>query len=397
MATVDTTGITPTTLADYIELLNAIFQTAFGANFNVDPDTPQGQMIGNIALSLSQSDDQHVVTAQALDIFKAFGNQLEGIAAALTVEKRDASNTVVTSELTGVVATLIPAGSKASSTEGDLFESISDITLDGSGNGTGTFQAVESGPIAVDANELTTVVSVVPGWETIDNAAAGSGGQDEELDSEYRARYFQELAKNAVTPLESVTSAVRAVDTVTDVRGAENDSDSSVVVDGVTLVSHSIAIVVEGGSDAEIGEAIRLKKTGGTATNGTTTVLDPPNTAITFYRVSDIDIEVAVDITIDDNFPSNGIELMKQRIYNYIIGVFAGAASSSYFETDGMTIGEDLVKNRLFTPINSVPGHVVNALTMDILGDGGDQSSISAALNEKITFDNIDDIVITVS
>ena len=397
MATVDTTGITPTTLDEYVELLNTIFQTAFGVNFNTDPETPQGQAIGNIALSMSQSDDQHVVTAQALDIFKAFGNQIEGIAAALTIEKREASNTVVTAQVDGVAATLIPEGSKASSDTGDIFESISDITLDGTGSGSGTFQAVESGPISVGISELTTIVSVVPGWETIDNSAAGSEGQDEELDSEYRARYFQTLAKNAVTPLESVVSAVREVDTVTDVKGSENDTDSSVVVDGVTLVSHSIAIVVEGGSDSEIGAAIRLKKTGGTATNGTTTVLDPPNTPITFYRVSNIYIEVEVDITIDDNFPSNGLELMKQRIYNYITGVFAGAADSSYFETDGMTIGEDLVKNRLFTPINSVPGHVVNTLTMDILGDGGDQSSISADLNEKITFNDIDDIVITSS
>ena len=395
MATVDTTGITPTTLADYIELLNAIFQTAFGANFNVDPDTPQGQMIGNLALSLSQSDDQHVVTAQALDIFKAFGNQLEGIATALTIEKRAESNTVVTAELAGVAATLIEAGKLAKTTAGDIFQCLSDITLDGSGNGTGTFQAIESGPIAVGINELTSVVSVVPGWETIDNSAAGSVGQDEELDSEYRARYFQELAKNAVTPLESVVAAVREVDTVTDVEGTENDSDSSVVVDGVTLVSHSIAIVVEGGSDAEIGAAIRLKKTGGTATNGPTTVLDPPNTAILFYRVSNIYIEVAVDITIDDNFPSNGIELMKQRIYDYILGTFSGAADSSFFESDGMTIGEDLARNRLFTPVLSVPGHVVNTLTLDILGVGGDQASISADLNEKITFFEIDDIAIT--
>jgi len=397
MATVDTAGITPTTLDEYVELLNGIFQTAFGADFNVDPETPQGQAIGNIALSMSQSDDQHVVTAQALDIFKAFGNQLEGIAAALTIEKRAASNTVVTAQVAGVAATLIPSGSTASSDSGDLFESLDDITLDGSGNGTGTFQAVESGPIAVDANELTTIVSVVPGWETIDNTSAGSEGQDEETDSEYRARYFETLAKNAVTPLESVVSAVREVDTVTDVRGVENDTNSSVVVDGVTLVSHSITIVVEGGADAEIGAAIRLKKTGGTATNGDQTVLDPPNTAIKFYRVSDINIEVDVDITIDDNFPSNGLELMKERIYNYIIGTFAGAADLSYFQTDGMTIGEDLVKNRLFTPINSVPGHVVNTLTMDILGDGGDQTSISADLNEKITFADIDDIVITVT
>lgn len=398
MAIVTNSGITPTTLDGYITLLNQVFQTAFGADFTVDPETPQGQLIGDIALAMSTSDDQHVVTAQALDIFKAFANQIEGIAAALAVERRAASNTVVTAQLTGVAATLIPLGSLAKSDDGDVFALTAAATLDGAGEASATFQAQETGAIAVGINELTNVVSIVPGWETIDNSAKGSPGAAAELDSAYRATYFRTLGKNAVTTLEAITSAVADVDTVTDVRGEENDTGSPVVVDGVTLDPHSIAIVVEGGAEADIATAIRLKKNGGTVMMGTTTVLDPPNNPIKYYEVTHIDIEVDVDITIDETvFPSNGLVLMKERIYNYIIGLFAGAADDSFFETDGMRIGEDLVKQRLYTPINSVPGHVVNTLTMDLLGDSGDTDPITADLNEKITFADIDDITISIT
>lgn len=398
MAIVTDSGITPTTLDEYITLLNQVFQTAFGADFDVDPQTEQGQMIGDVALAFSTSDDQHVVTAQALDIFKAFANQIEGIAAALTVERRAASSTVVTAQLTGVATTLIAAGSLAKLDSGELFALTEATTLDGAGEASATFQAQETGVIAVGVNELINVVSIVPGWETIDNSSAGSSGAVAELDSAYRAKYFRTLGKNAVTTLESVTSAVADVDTVTDVRGEENDTDDPVVVDGVTLTRNSIAIVVEGGAEADVATAIRLKKNGGTVMMGTTTVLDPPNNPIKYYEVTPIDIEVDVDITIDETvFPSNGLVLMKERIYNYIIGTFAGAADDSFFETDGMTIGEDLVKQRLYTPINSVPGHVVNTLTMDLLGDSGDTDPITADLNEKITFADIDDITISIT
>ena len=401
MATVDSTGITPTTLDEYVEFLNTVFQTAFGSDFNVDPDTPQGQVIGNMALSMSQSDDAHVLTAQAMDILSASDSQLDGLASLLSIQRDAETNTLVTAQLTGVAATLIPEGSLAKTDAGDQFASTEDLTLDGAGEGSVTFQAVEGGAVACGVNELTNIVSVVSGWETIDNSGAGTVGEAEETDSEYRARYFEVLAKNAVTPLDSVIAAVADLDTVTEVRGVENDTSAPVTVDGVSVDAHSICIVVAGGADADIAAAIRLKKTGGTGTVGDEEVDDsPPSEPIHFYRGTDVDIEVDVDITILDSdvFPSNGLELIKTRIYEYITGDFEGSSDSeNYFEVDGMTFGEDLYKQRLYTPINSVPGHVVNTLTMDLLGDGGDQSSISVDLNEKITFASIDDITITSS
>ena len=367
----------------------------------MDPETLQGRILGNLALTMSQSDDAHVLTANAMDILSSSGNQIDGLASLLSIARDAESNTLVTAQLTGVAATLIPEGSLARTDAGDQFASTADITLDGTGNGSGTFQAVESGAVACGANELTNIVSVVPGWETVDNASAGSVGETEETDSEYLARYFGVLSKNAGTPLDAVTSAVRDLDTVTDVRGVENDTSAPVTVDGVSIAAHSICIVVEGGADADIADAIRLKKTGGTGTVGDEEVDDsPPSEPIHFYRGTDVDIEVDVDITIldEDVFPSNGLELIKERIYEYITGDFEGSADpESYFETDGMSFGEDLYKQRLYTPINSVPGHAVNTLTMDLLGDGGDQSSIAADLNEKITFASIDDITITSS
>jgi uncharacterized phage protein gp47/JayE len=398
MAVIDDTGITPTTLEEYITLLENAFKSAFGADFNTDPETPQGQFIGNVALSFSQSDDAHVVSAQALDIYKAFANQLEGLASLLGILKRAATKTTVTGNCTGVPATLIPAGSRAKSVNGDLYETIEDLTLDGAGTGSVTFRAIASGALVVGIGELTQIIDTVPGWETVNNTVAGSPGQDAEIDSEYRARYFTELFRNALTVREAIEAEVSQVENVVDQLVAENDTDAALIVDGVSLIAHSIAVVVDGGADQEIADAIRLRKTGGTAMNGTTTVPDPPNTDIKFYRVTEIPAEVDVDISIGLNFPGDGIQLMKQRILNYVNGAFAGAIDENYFETDGMKISEDLYRDRLYTPVNSVPGHTTNSLTINVKTPPGPSVAvIGADLNEKVVIESINDINISVT
>lgn len=395
MATIDDTGIIPTTLAEYKLSLENIFKAAFGADFNVDPETPQGQLIGNVALSLSQSDDAHVLSAQSLDIFRASNSQLEGLCSLLSVDKRGASNTTVTADFTGVPATLISAGSRAKSDDGDIYILNEDTILSGGGIASATMTASETGRLSVEIGELTQIIDVVPGWETVNNTVAGSVGLDAEIDIDYRKKYFSQLFKNAVSVLDSIVAEVRGVENVIEVFGAENDTDAPVVIDGVSVAAHSIAIVVDGGTEEEVKDAIRLKKTGGTGTIGTTTVLDPPHQAIKFYYVTKIEIEVDVNITVDANYPGNGTELIKQRVFDYVAGTLELSADSSYFETGGMTISEDLNKFRLYTPINSVPGHVVNSLSMNVkLAAPADP--ITADLNEKIVIDSLDDISITI-
>lgn len=396
MAEITDTGIVPTTLAEYITFLEDIFKSVFGDDFNVDPETDQGQLIGDLALSMSQSDDAHVVTANALDIFRAANSQLEGLFSLLAVYKRGESHTTVTATIAGVPATLIPSGSRARSDNGDLYALNDNTILSGGGTADATMTAVESGPLEVGTGELVQVVDVVPGWETVTNAAAGSIGLDAETDAQYRIKYFDQLFKNAVSVLDAITAEVRQVESVIEVFGAENDTDTILAIDGVNVNAHSIAIVVDGGAEAEIAAAIRLKKTGGTGTVGTTAVPDPPHTDINFFFVDKIEIEVDVDITINSNFPGNGTALLKERIYNYVAGTFAGAISEDYFESDGMKISEDLQKSRLYTPINSVPGHLVNTLTMNIKA-AGNVDIIPANLDQKVTIGSLDDIGVTIT
>lgn len=404
MATITPQGPVKKTLSEYKADREQDFKDAFGADLNVDPETPQGQIIGIESQALSEADGAVIDASNQLSIFDAQGVQLDNLFALLGISRNPAVKTLVTVELTGIPLTFIPALTKAKATTGELFELREDATLDGSGSVSAVMQAVEFGPIAVTANTLNQIVDVVSGWETIDNSAAGSIGRDKESDETYLRRYIKSLAINSRSPLESVKAAVLDVDGVTNASAAENDTSAPVVIDGVTFAPHSLGIAVEGGVDSDVARAIQRKKTIGCFTNGTTTVTVPqttgsgedgPDIDISFYRVVELRTVIDIDITTTSKFPANGISLIKSNIEAYFLTGFPVNPDGN-FEADGIQISEDIIKSRLYTPINAVQGHLVNSLVLKEFG-GGDVDLLTVDFNERAKILNTADITITVT
>jgi uncharacterized phage protein gp47/JayE len=258
--------------------------------------------------------------------------------------------------------------------------------------------SVETGPVPALAGTLTQIVDVVPGWETVTNAADAQPGAAQETDAPYRTKYFQELFKNALSVTDSVSARVREVEGVVDVIARENDTNATITVQNIDINPHSYAVVVDGGADQQIAEAIYFGKTGGTGTTGTTAVTIQPNgfdQTLRFFRVREIPLQVDISIRLGPDFPGNGLTLLKERIQEYIAGPF-GVTDGGYFETDGVRIAETLDKFRLYTPINSVPGHTLTAFTMGIVGGASDIQVIEPDLDQRVVVDDLADITITV-
>jgi uncharacterized phage protein gp47/JayE len=77
--------------------------------------------------------------------------------------------TLIQGNLTGTAGTIIPAGSVVADTSSQQYASLSAITLDSNGNGTGIFQSVSPGVFSTAIGDLTTIVSTLTGWEAVDN------------------------------------------------------------------------------------------------------------------------------------------------------------------------------------------------------------------------------------
>lgn len=392
MATITATGVTPTNLTDYLNSLNALFQTALGTNLNLDPETPQGQIIGQLAFALSQYDEYVIDTVNSTSMSTAIGQQIDALAAALGIIRNAASSTEVDVQLTGVPGTYIPLGTKASDTQGNKFYLKENVTLGSNGQGAGIMVATVTGPVIVNAGTLNQIVDVVPGWETITNVQAGDTGQNQEKDLTFKNRYNASVAINSVTPTQAIRAALLAIPTVKQAIVPENFTSAPVTQDGVVLPPHSIAPVVIGGTDEEVGTAIGLKKTIGCDTSGTSTYTytdpsSPVGKVINFYRATSVPIKISLSIRKFPNFLGNGVELIKENLVAYFNGTFQ---ASPGFVTSGQLIGQDVIYTRMFTPINQIVGHEVVSLQIAKVGGSLSNADIPILLTEIATLDESD-------
>lgn len=68
-----------------------------------------------------------------------------------------------------LTGTIIPKGSLVISTDGVILSSINNVTIGGEKEVTITFVAQQTGPIIIVANTLTTIITVIAVWDSINN------------------------------------------------------------------------------------------------------------------------------------------------------------------------------------------------------------------------------------
>lgn len=354
------TGFSRPSLEDLISDLWDVLEAAFGPEISRAPGTPQAQLVGNFAAMLD------VAWQAAEDLYNqnrpstASGVPLTQLGAFIGIERQAATQTLVAVTVTGPAATPILTSHLARSANGDLFSPVFDTAIGGGGTAVVGFRAVESGPIVVGVGELNEIVSAGTGWTSITNLQSTSQfpnvlGADGETDEAFRQRYEASTELQATNVLESLYAALLAVEAVTQVRIYVNDTAGTVA----GRPAHSYEVVIEGGADADIAEAIWQHHPAGITLFGSTTenITDSQGQtqAINFTRPTPVDITVAITTATGADFPSTGVDDIKAAIVAFGPGQFG--------------IGDDVNVARLYTPANSVQGHVISALTID--GGGG--------------------------
>lgn len=217
----------------------AVFQSA---DLAVTSDTPQGILITAEALARIDEVNNNAATGNQINPNIAGGLWLDAIMAlTLPAGRTPATQTLVsTVTLTGVAGTVIPAGVQAKTSAGDLFETLSLITLDDGGDGAVDFVSVEFGAIPCATHALDTIVSNVLGWETVDNGAAGVIGSATQSDQAARALRDNTLGFQGVALPVCITSALYYANAVKSLAFRENYNSSPMgglgyVSGGVTL------------------------------------------------------------------------------------------------------------------------------------------------------------------
>jgi len=237
----------------------------------------------------------------------------------------------------------------------------------------GDVQATEVGPLDQPINTITQIVTSRLGWDSVMNPVAAAQGRIRETDSELRIRFRNTKFERAGNIVEAVYSALFSLDDVEQVFIDDNNTD---ITNANGTPGHSFLVLVDGGTSAEIAQAIWDNRGAGVASVGNTTVMIKDKYGyqreVKFSRPTPVDIYIQLDITTDQNFPENGQDMIKSALIDYI---------------SGLSIGQDIIYSRLYTPVNSVPGHQVNSMLI------GTTSPPTGVSNIVIPFDGIGQVL----
>ena len=378
-----TTAIPPNTwngngliTADEPDILAGVvtdLQTAFGGNLNLDVtvpssmSTPQGQLAESITQIKGETNDNIRFLSNQINPKYASGIYQDALAWLYFLTRKPALPTSVLIVCSGLDGTVIPLGAKVSDLTGNIYQSVGTGTIS-AGTTTVAFENVVKGAIPCEVNTVTKIYQTVVGWDSCNNPTAGTVGADVESQQDFEFRRFNSVANNAHGTLASIYAAVFGVANVIDVHARENTTSSNLVIDGYTLLPHSIYIAVVGGVDADIANAIFTKKDIGADYNGNTSVVvkdltysyPQPSYTVKFHRPTSLPIYFRVQAVNDPLLPADYATLVN----NAIVASFNGQ--------DGLPrarIGATVLANRyLANIIKSVAN--IQVLDIDVSLDG---------------------------
>ena len=349
---------------------------AFGGNLNPGLNTPQGQLASSIAAMVANANTVFATFVNQVDPDTATGFMQDAIGRIYFLNRLPATPTTVSCLCTGVLGTVIPVGAQVVDTSGNIYSCTTAGTIPSGGSITLPFANIVTGPIACPANTVTQIYVSIPGWESVNNSAAGTAGTNVETPAAFEYRRQQSVGLNSQGSLPAIYAAVAAVPLVVDVFVTQNNTDS-VVSSSIAgnpnstsfpVAARSIYVAASGGTPQAIAQAIWQAANIGPgyqtaagsagATLETLTVQDTSgySTTIPAYTVTYISPAVkpvyfAVTIATNSNLPSNIVSLIQSAIIN----AFNGNGTTS---TRSAHIGGLILASSFYAPVAAVSKYV---------------------------------------
>lgn len=321
------TGITVEDTAEIRQAIvddwNAVFSDE-EATLNTESESPAGQIIDSMAVLVTAKDSELLNLFNQFDPRVADGIFQDALGSIYFLTRKTAEPTVVTCQLTGLQGTVVPAGSMIQNDDGYKLVSVGAVTINENSTAEVEFRTVETGPIAIGAGTCNKIITVIAGWDTVANAAAGALGQDLETRQAFEKRRALSVAYNSHGSRLALQSALSAVSGVLDCLVLENKTNSTVTQNGVSIAAHSVAICVYGGADADIAECIYNKLDAGCGTTGETQVdyTSSDNVKNTFNIIRPTATNLYIEVTLNKtpSTQSTVIEDVQNAIYNDFYG-----------------------------------------------------------------------------
>ena len=312
------TGLKLPTELDILKGVLADFNTAFGGNLNLNLETPQGQLASSLAAIIADKNNQIAWLANQVHPDYAEGFMQDAIAKIYFLERKQATDSVVTCEFMGLAGTRIPKGFIVKDTLGNNWVLQQNISILAGGTVTGTLSA--KGSIPAKAHTVNQMYQTIVGLDRVDNPQDAIAGKLTESRAEFRDRRQRSVAINAHGTPQAVYANVFALDGVSDVYVVDNPKGEAVTLNGYRLKPYSIYVAVVGGNNQQIAKTILQYAGNGCDFNGNTnvTVYDDnysePKPAYQVSFMRPVDLPIYFRVRVEQGASIGYQDVIKQAI-----------------------------------------------------------------------------------
>lgn len=416
MAEITSSGFVGKKLIEYKTEIEQKY-LSIDSQWNIRPESIDGSAISINSEMFANLDDEIGLAYSACDPDTASGQSLVNLAAISGVQKKLGTYSTATVSLTGVAGTVVNAGSKVRNrSTGTLWSTQSQITIPS----TVIVQCDERGAKTAGTGDLSIIATQIGGWQGVTNSNAADLGRNDESIAELRVRRNKSVSKPGSNQIDNMYGEIASLDGITHLVVDENFKKAT---DSNGLNPNSEIIIVSGGDDKDIADAIARKKNPGcglnkdnatfknqvvvntttpieeyTADNGRVIQIGGSPFEAVFFRADLKSVYVSVSVkktgTID-----NGVLI--QRIKNYIIEywnatLFSGESVNGFDKT-GFEIGQDVPSGRLYTPCQKAISEEGYALDVKVGTSSSPTGSVVAIGYQELATIADSQIVVTIS
>jgi uncharacterized phage protein gp47/JayE len=382
------TGLEIDDLQTRTAAIKIAIRNAIGANLDLSPDQPDGQLVHIIAETIQATLEVLQDVYTTLDRDEASGDALTQNAALTGTPRRAATAGTVELTLTLDAATTVPAGSIASVAGDPTNRWITDTEVTSVGAGDYTVAATneETGPIQALANTITVIVTPVVGWTAVDNVSDATEGLAIETDTELRLRADLEVTGSGSTSTDAITAALSTLAAGLGTSISVKTYENTAIISVDSRPPKSVECILHGSdpplTDAVLAETIYETKAGGIQAWGTTITSHDDDAGISheigFSRAVEIPIEIQCNVETDPNlYP--GDTAVENALLAYV---------------NGLSVSDEVIYTKIISAIVNVAGVQDATVQIRATGDLWGETNITINIRQIATLD-VGDITIT--
>lgn len=343
-------GLVTQSLDEIIQDLTQKWQSIYGADINVEQNSPDGQLINILAqekkdlLDLITSiynnlDPDRVIGIPQQILYKWNGLFIKAYTYSYVYIDVNITSPVNLQGLDDNIDNADGTGYTVTDTAGNRWILANSQSLQ-AGTFTLNFRAAQLGAIEALPNTINVMETIVAGVASVNNPAANYiTGNQGESSSAFRLRRAQSMATPSQGFDEALQSQLNGLDTVTQVKVYDNRKDTE--VNGIP--AHTVWVVVQGGQPDEIGRVIYNNVPPGIPMKGSQSVVIPKQNGdiqTVYYDIPSA-VPLYIRMTIK-NFGTTplGTDYIKEQLAQSTYNIGETATSAQISTDVGDIIGD---------------------------------------------------------